>query len=332
MTRPITLVSLQWSDLPLDELARKASEWGYDGLELACLGDHFEVDKVLEDDAYIRNKKDLLAKYGLKCFAINSYFVGHSVCDYPIDSRHKGMLPDRVWGDGKTEGVRRRASEEMKNTARAAHRLGVGNVNGFTGSSVWTNLYWFPPVNQEYIDEGYRDFSTRWLPILDVFEEVGVKFGLEPHPTQIAYDTVTAQRALDAVDHHPQFGFNFDPSHLVLQMLNPVFFLEQFPERIFHVHIKDTRVQISGYGSILGSHLSYGDLRRDWDYVSPGRGDVNWDQIIRYLNQIGYRGPLSSEWEDSGMEREWGAAEALKLIRKHDFGSSDTAFDAAFTA
>ena len=331
MARPITLVTLQWSDIPLEVLAEKASEWGYDGLEIACLGEHFDVEKALEDDKYVMGRRDILEKHGLQCFAINSYFVGHSVCDYPIDDRHKGMLPERVWGDGKTDGVRRRAAEEMRNTARAARRLGVANVNGFVGSSVWTNLYWFPPVNDEVVDDGYRDFASRWLPILDVFKEMEVRFGLELHPTQIAYDIYTAQRALDAIGHHPCFGFNFDPSHLIFQMLNPAHFLQSFPEKIFHVHIKDTRLQVDGRSSILGSHLRHGDLRRGWDYVSPGRGDVNWDEIIRHLNRIGYQGPLSIEWEDSGMDREWGAEEALRVIRGHGFDTAHGAYDAHFT-
>jgi sugar phosphate isomerase/epimerase len=226
--------------------------------------------------------------------------------------------------------VRQRAAEDMKNTARAAKLFGVDVVNGFTGSSVWGKLYFFPPTSQADIDAGYKDFAERWLPILDVFEEEGVKFGLEVHPTEIAYDIVTARRALDALDNHPSFGFNFDPSHFVHQFIDPVFFIDEFPDRIFHMHVKDSRVQLNGRNSILSSHLDFGDPRRGWDFVSPGRGDVEWDQLIRALNRIGYQGPLSIEWEDSGMDREWGAQEALAMVRSQDFAPSAVAFDAAF--
>jgi len=332
MSRPITLFTGQWADLPLETLAQKASDWGFDGLELACWGDHFEVDKALEDDAYVKAKRDLLEKYGLKCFAISTHLVGQCVCDDPIDERHKGILPSRIWGDGDPEGVRQRAAEEMNNTARAARLFGVDIVNGFTGSSVWGKLYFFPPTSQADIDAGYKDFADRWLPILDVFKEEGVKFGLEVHPTEIAYDIITARRALDALDNHPNFGFNFDPSHFIHQFINPVFFIEEFPDRIFHMHVKDSRVQLNGRNSILSSHLDFGDPRRGWDFVSPGRGDVKWDHIVRALNRIGYEGPLSIEWEDSGMDREWGAPEALKMIRSQDFTPSAMAFDAAFAA
>lgn len=332
MSRPVTLFSGQWADLPLETLAEKVSEWGYDGLELACWGDHFEVDKALSDDNYVQSRWDILNKYNLKCFAISTHLVGQCVCDDPIDNRHKGILPGYIWGDGDPEGVRQRAAQEVMNTARAARLFGVDVVNGFTGSSVWSKIYFFPPTSQADIDVGYQDFAERWLPIMDVFDESNVKFGLEVHPTEIAYDIVTAQRALDALDGHPNFGFNFDPSHFIHQFVDPVMFIEEFPDRIYHVHVKDSRVQLNGRNSILSSHLDFGDPRRGWDFVSPGRGDVEWDPIIRALNRIGYQGPLSIEWEDTGMDRDWGAPEALEMVRSQDFAPSEVAFDAAFAS
>jgi sugar phosphate isomerase/epimerase len=332
MSRPVTLFTGQWADLPLEDLAKKVSDWGFDGLELACWGDHFEVDKALSDDGYVQSRWDILNKYDLKCFAISTHLVGQCVCDDPIDDRHKGILPGYVWGDGDPEGVRQRAAEEVMNTARAAKLFGVDVVNGFTGSSVWSKLYFFPPTSQADIDVGYDDFAKRWLPIMDVFAENEVKFGLEVHPTEIAYDIYTSQRTLAALDGHPNFGFNFDPSHFIHQFIDPVMFIDEFADRIFHVHVKDSRVQLNGRNSILSSHLDFGDPRRGWDFVSPGRGDVKWDPIVRALNRAGYQGPLSIEWEDSGMDRDWGAPEALEMIRSKDFAPSTVAFDAAFSS
>ncbi len=331
MARPVTLFTGQWADLPLETLAGKVGEWGFDGLELACWGDHFDVEQALSDDGYARQRRELLERHGLNCWAISNHLVGQCVCD-PIDERHKAILPPRIWSDGEPEGVRRRAAEEMQNTARAAKLFGVDRVNGFTGSSVWAKLYFFPPTSQDDIAAGYKDFADRWRPIMDVFQEQGVKFGLEVHPTEIAYDTITARRALDAIGDHPAFGFNFDPSHFIHQFLDPVTFIEEFPDRIYHVHVKDSRVQLTGRNSILSSHLDFGDPRRGWDFVSPGRGDVKWDPIVRALNRIGYDGPLSIEWEDSGMDREYGAREALATVRGQDFAPSSTAFDAAFAS
>jgi sugar phosphate isomerase/epimerase len=329
MPRPVTLFTGQWADLPLETLAQKVSEWGFDGLELACWGDHFEVDKALSQDGYVREKRDLLEKYNLQCWSISTHLVGQCVCD-PIDNRHKAILPDYVWGDGDPEGVRQRAAEEVKNTAKAAKLFGVDVVNGFTGSSVWAKLYFFPPTSQADIDAGYDDFAKRWTPIFEAFQESGVKFGLEVHPTEIAYDIITMERALDAVDQHPAFGVNFDPSHLIHQFVDPVEFIHAFPDRIYHVHVKDSKVRLTGRNSILSSHLDFGDPRRGWDFVSPGHGDVKLDPIVRALNRIGYEGPLSIEWEDSGMDREFGAQESLAVVRKADFAPSSVAFDAAF--
>ena len=331
MSRPVTLFTGQWADLTLEDVAKKASAWGFDGLELACWGDHFEVDKALESDKYVKGRWDILNKYNLKCFAISTHLVGQCVCD-PIDTRHKSILSARLWGNGDPEGVRQRCAEEVKATAKAAKLMSVKTVNGFTGSSVWGKLYFFPPTSQADIDVGYNDFAERWLPIFDAFQAEGVRFALEVHPTEIAYDTITAQRAVNAVKGHPAFGFNFDPSHFIHQFLNPVTFIEEFPTRIFHCHVKDSRLQLTGRNSILSSHLDFGDPRRGWDFVSPGRGDVKWDPIVRAFNRIGYQGPLSIEWEDSGMDREWGAPEALAMIRKQDFAASAVAFDAAFSS
>jgi sugar phosphate isomerase/epimerase len=329
MPRPLTLFTGQWADLPLVDVCRKASDFGYQGLELACWGDHFEINKAADDPHYSAAKRDVLDRFDLECHAISSHLVGQAVCDR-IDERHRAILPPHVWGDGDPAGVHRRAAEDMKNAARAAQQLGVGVVNGFTGSSIWHLVYSFPPVPETMIDEGFRQFADRWNPILDVFGECGVRFALEVHPTEIAFDLVTARRALDALGNRDEFGFNFDPSHLLWQGVDPVEFLREFPDRIYHVHVKDAVVTLNGKSGILGSHLNFGDPRRGWDFRSPGRGGVQFEEIIRALNQIGYEGPLSVEWEDSGMDREHGAREACEFVRRLDFEPSGAAFDAAF--
>jgi len=329
MPRPVTLFTGQWADLPLAKLAEMASAWGYDGLELACWGDHFEVDRALSEDSYCRRQRDLLAEHGLGCWAISNHLVGQAVSD-PVDTRHKAILPGRVWGDGEPEGVNERAGEEMVATAEAAKALGVGVVNGFTGSPIWHKLYFFPPTGQAEIDAGYREFAGRWAPILDAFKKQGVRFALEVHPTEIAYDVHTFERAIAAVGAHPAFGANFDPSHLVWQGIDPVRFIDRFADRIFHVHVKDVAQTLDGASSILASHLPFGDPRRGWDFRSPGRGDVDFEGIVRALNRARYAGPLSVEWEDSAMAREHGAFEAVGFVRSIDFDPAAGAFDAAF--
>ncbi len=329
MARPVTLFTGQWADLSLDDLAKLTKGFGYDGLELACWGDHFDVAQATADAGYAKKKRDQLEKQGLQCHAISTHLVGQAVCDV-IDARHKAILPPHVWGDGKPDGVNKRAAEDLKNTARAAQKFGVGIVNGFTGLSIWPLLYSFPPVPDSMIDAGFKQFAERWNPILDVFGECGVRFALEVHPTEIAFDIHTARRALDALGNREEFGFNFDPSHLIWQGVDPVEFIREFPDRIYHVHVKDAIVTLNGRSGILSSHLNFGDPRRGWDFRSPGRGGVNFEEIIRALNKIDYAGPLSVEWEDSGMDRQHGAKEACEFVRKLDFAPSKLAFDAAF--
>ena len=329
MARPITLFTGQWADLPFEEVARLAGEWGYDGLEIACWGDHFEVDRALAENDYVDRKREQLAKHNLQVFVISNHLVGQAVCD-PIDARHRAVLPPDVWGDGNPEGVRRRAAERMKDTARAAAQFGVELVTGFTGSSVWHLIYSFPPNDFAAVERGYEEFAERWGPIIDVFDGEGVRFALEVHPTEIAYDFVTTQKTLDAVDRREGFGINFDPSHLVHQFLDPAAFVEEFGDRIYHVHVKDSRKTLTGRRSIIASHLDFGAPERGWDFVSPGHGDVDFEGVVRALNRIGYDGPLSIEWEDSGMDRDWGAPDALAFTRRIDFTPSTVAFDAAF--
>jgi sugar phosphate isomerase/epimerase len=327
MARPITLFTGQWADLPLAELAPRAAGWGFDGLELACWGDHFEVDRALAEPDYVEARRGLLEQEGLNVWAVGAHLVGQATCD-PIDERHRAIVPPEIWGDGEPEGVRTRAAERMKDTARAAARLGVRQVNGFTGSPVWHLLYSFPPNDPAAIDRGYEEVAERWGPILDVFAAEGVRFGLEVHPTEIAYDFVTTRRLLAVLDH-PSFGINLDPSHFIPQFLDPAAYALEFADRIFHVHMKDSKRRLDGRRSILGSHLDFGAEQRGWDFVSLGHGDVDFDELIRALNRIGYTGPLSVEWEDSGMDREFGAAEAAAFVRRSDFAPSSVAFDAA---
>ena len=333
MPREIALLTAQWADLPFETVCKLASEWGFDGLEIACWGDHFDVHRALTEPDYIAGRKEILERYNLKTWALANHLAGQAVCDNPIDERHRGILPDRIWGDGDAEGVRQRAAEEMKNTARAAALMGVPVVVGFTGSSIWHTVAMFPPVPVEMIERGYQDFADRWNPIIDVFDEVGVKFAHEVHPSEIAYDYWTTKRALEAIGHREGFGLNFDPSHFMWQDLDPVGFLLEFKDRVYHVHLKESKRKLDGRNGRLGSHLPWADPRRGWDFVTTGHGDVPWEDIFRMLNYIDFQYSMSVEWEDAGMDRMLGAPDALAFVRKlAEISPSERAFDAAFSS
>lgn len=286
--------------------------------------------KALSVEGYLDAFRHDLYTNDLQLHAISAHLVGQAVCDR-IDERHRAILPARIWGDGDPEGVRVRAASELRATAMIAKRLGVPVVNGFTGSSIWHLLYSFPPASDEMISAGYADFARRFVPILDHFHAEGVKFALEVHPTEIAFDIVSARRALAAVGNHPAFGFNYDPSHFGYQGVDYLRFLDEFAERIFHVHMKDVwwsdRPTAAG---VFGGHTNFGAPDRNWDFRSPGRGRIDFEEIVRRLNRIRYRGPLSVEWEDSGMDRLHGAKEACDFVRRLDFPPSAIAFDGQF--
>jgi sugar phosphate isomerase/epimerase len=327
MSRLVTLYTLQWGDLPLETVCEKAKSFGYDGLELG-LPNHVDVRRT--DAAYYDGIKNLLGKYGLELRTISTHLIGQAVCDN-IDFRHQSILPDYIWGDGNPEGVRQRASEELIRTAHAAKALGANTVVGFTGSSIWQYLYSFPPVPASLIEDGYKDFAKRFTPILDEYQKLGIRFALEVHPTEIAFDTVTAQRALDAVNGHPAFGFNYDPSHFGYQGVDYVDFIYRFAERIFHVHMKDVYWSSTPKpAGVFGGYVTFGDHRRFWNFRSLGHGCINFEEIIRALNAIAYQGPLSIEWEDSAMDREAGAKESCEFTKRLDFQPSAHAFDAVF--
>ena len=329
MARPVTLFTGQWADLTFETVAAKAKSFGYDGIELACWGDHFDVNKA-QDKKYCDDRQAVLARHGLKTWAISTHLVGQAVCDN-IDERHKAILPPHVWGNGKPDDVRKRAADEVIKAAYAAKNLGVSVVNGFTGSKIWSLLYSFPPVSDAQIEDGFADFARRWTPILDEFKKCKVKFGLEVHPTEIAFDIVSAERALAAIDRRPEFGFNYDPSHLGYQGVDYVGFIRKFADRIYHVHMKDVYWSDKPTeAGVFGGHTKFGDPRRFWEFRSLGRGSINFERIIRALNDANYQGPLSVEWEDIGMDREHGAAEACAFLRRVDFAPSKVAFDAAF--
>jgi sugar phosphate isomerase/epimerase len=342
MPRPVTLVTGQWTDLPFPEMLKLAKQMGYDGLELPCSGDHFDAHEALADDRYVKRKWEMLQEAGLKCFAVSAHLIGQAVCDR-IDGRHKAILPAHVWGDGEPEAVRRRAAEEMKLVVHAVRKffdaapaevkkdLKRTVITGFTGSSIWHLVYSFPPVLPNQLEDGFKDFADRFHPIFDVFDQNNVLFALEVHPTEIAFDIASAQMAIDAVGGRKTFGFNYDPSHFVYQGVDYVQFIRELGSRIYHAHMKDAWFSpVPRRSGVFGGHLPFGHPERYWEFRSLGHGSINFEEIIRNLNFIGYDGPLSVEWEDQNMDRIHGATESAAYIRRLNFSRSDIVFDAQF--
>jgi len=326
MARPVTLVGGQWADLPFDTLCAKVKSFGYDGIELATWGDQINPKKAAEDSEYVKERKNILSKYGLNAWAISGHIAGQCVGDH-WDPRLDGFAPAAL--AGQPEKIREWAIQEMKYIVQAAKNLGIGVVTGFMGSPIWKYWYSFPQTTEKMVADGFKEIVDLWTPIFDEFDKHNLKFALEVHPTEIAFDYYTAERLLKEFNYRKTLGFNFDPSHLIWQGVSPHIFLRDFADRIYHVHMKDAVVNLDGKAGILGSHITFGDTRRGWNFVSLGHGTVDFEKIIRELNAMNYTGPLSVEWEDSGMEREYGAREACEFVKKINFAPSSLAFDDA---
>lgn len=318
MPRTLLLSSAPWTDLPLEDLARKAAEFGYQGLELACWGDHFEVQRALAESAYSQEKLELLNRLDLTVPVLCNRRVGQAVSDR-IDTRHQAILPDYVWGDGEPEGVSQRAAEEMMATVRAAQQLGASVVTGLCGSALWPSVAGFPEPTQSYIEAGLRDFAHQWNPILDVCAETGIQFAVEVGAGQIAFDFYSAERVLGILGGRHDFGFCVDPSRLLWQGIDPAEFVRAFGAHVLHVHIRDGSIHLNGRSGLLNSYLPENDHRRGYSARAPGRGGVDWEGFMRALNAVGYEGPLSVEWDDAGINRDFGAEEACRFVQRLDF-------------
>lgn len=317
MSRPVLLFTGTWTDLPMEEVAALAGSWQYQGLELAAWGRHFETQRSLADPDYGPGLLETLQRHGLPHLVLSCHRSGTAVCDPPSAGLRR-LLPDYVWGDGDPEGIRQRAAEEVLETARAAAGLGVSVISGFTGSPIWARAFGYPRLTPAEVREGLGEFARRWRPILDEFRDLGLRFALEVHPGQIAFDIASAEMALEAVDGCPEFGFTLDPAHLAWQGIDPSAFVRRFPDRIYHVHARDIVIRQDGARGFLNGYLPGGHPGRGWDFRSLGRGHLDWEELIRALNHAAYHGPLSVEAVDPYLDRGTAAEEGLPFLRRFD--------------
>ncbi len=321
MARPVTLFSGQWADLPFEKFCEKAKSFGYEGVELACCGDHLDLEKAAGDPQYIEDRKTILKNHDLKIIAIGTQLIGR--CIGEADPRLNPSAPSNI--AGKPEEIRKWAVHQMKLAAAAAKNLGVKIVTGTMGSPIWTD--WYSSANEQTIAGAFKQIIDIWSPIFDEFDKHGIKFALEVQPAEIAFDYYTAERLLKEFKNRKTLGFNFNPAHLIWQGILPHLFIRDFSSKIVHVCMKDAGVTLDGRAGLLGSYFAAGDVKRGWNFRSPGHGDIDFESIIRELNAVNYKGALSVEWEDFGMNRELGAKEACIFVKGINFSPLNTASD-----
>jgi sugar phosphate isomerase/epimerase len=301
-----------YNEKPLEEVAKYVAGLGYDMVELAAwrASNHLDIDKVLTDKSYRTNLLSMLKGYNLEISAISNHLDGQMILG-PLDWTTDGWAPVKDPAEKVKWAIQR-----MKDTARAAAALGVPVVVGFTGSQVWGHWYSFPEENLKAYEDAWKVFAERWHPILDVFKQEGVKFALEVHPTEIAYNIETAGDCLKAIDNRVEFGFNYDPSHFVWQMIDPVIFIKKFGDRLYHAHAKDSELQedeIARSGVIPNGPWARPD--RGFRFRVPGWGNTNWRRIMTALLSVGYDYVLSYEHEDPVMSREDGCEKNIEFLK-----------------
>jgi len=305
----IGIFTILFNELNLEKVLEYVSKLGYEAVEIAAWkgSNHINIEKVLSGGA--TEYKRTIEKYGLMISALSNHLEGQLVLGPHDESTDE-------WFKGASEEKVKYGMERMKKTAEAAAALDVPVVNGFVGSPNWGAWYIFPPAYEKIFEKGFELFAERWGEILDHFAAHGVKFAHEVHPQEQAYNIETAERAIKAINGKREFGFNFDPSHLIWQSIDPVIFIKKFGDRIYHAHAKDAELVKENLP--VSGCIPTGSWRRPdrgFRFRVVGWGDVNWKRILTAFVEVGYDYVLSYEHEDPVMSREDGCEKCIAFLK-----------------
>ncbi len=314
----IIIFSNGWTDTPLEDWFSRVNEWGYHGVELATWGEHFSVEQHLANPDYTPEIHELLQNNDLHQNILAVHRLGTAVGDH-LDERYQKLLPSFIWGSGKPIEVRDRAIEAMHMLIPVAKSLGVSLISGFMGSPIWHIVNGWPLASPDYIRQHLESLVELWQPILSEFQQNGLRFALEVHPGQIAFDWHSTEVILEAFSDFSCFGLTLDPSHLLWQGIDPVEFIRHFSKHIFHIHVKDVTLNLNGRQGILNGYLPATSAQRGWQFRSPGRGDIDWENLFRATREIPYDGLFSFEYGDADMDRDHAAGEAIDFIERFLF-------------
>jgi len=299
-----------FNEWPFEKVLTYVAKLGYETVEIACWkgSTHIDIDRIVAGEA--TRYRRLVEDHGLTISGLSNHLEGQLVLG-PHDASTD------AWYRGSPEAKVEYGMARMKRTAEAAAALDIPVVNGFIGAPNWGAWYVFPPGNEQLFEQGFELFAERWGEILDVFADHGIKFAHEVHPQQQAYNIETAEHAVKAIGGRKEFGFNFDPSHLVWQGIDPVVFIKRFGSRIYHAHAKDAELvrenlAVSGVLS-TGSWMRAG---RGFRFRVVGWGDVEWKRVMTAMLEVGYDYVLSYEHEDPVMSREDGCEKCLSFLKR----------------
>jgi len=309
----------------LEGMAAWAGKLGFKGIQIPTWDSRlFDLQKAAETDGYCEEILDIAGRAGIAITELSTHLQGQLVASHPAyDPLLAGFAPSELAGDAKER--QQWAVQQLMWAAKASQKLGLKAHATFSGAFAWPFFYPFPQRPAGLNDEGFKELGSRWLPILHAFDEVGVDLCFELHPAEDLHDGVTFERFLHAVGDHPRANILFDPSHMVLQQMDYLGFIDIYHERIRAFHVKDAEYHASARSGVYGGYQDWID--RAGRFRSLGDGQVDFGQIFSKLAQYDYPGWAVLEWECCIKHPEAGAAEGAPFIRKHIIRVTDRAFD-----
>lgn len=265
-------------ELSLDEVLAEAAAQGYDCVEVMC----WPVGKSERKYAGVTH-------IDVNDFTPSAAADVNALCrKHGVSISGLGYYPNILSASAEEGAV---ATAHLKKVFAAARLLGLNVVNTFIGADPRRNS-----------DENFARFREVWPDLIRAAEDQGVKVGIEncpmlftwdewPAGKNLAYSPAIWRRMFEAIPT-PSFGLNYDPSHLVWQMMDYIRPIYDFRDRLLHVHAKDMRVEREKLNEV-------GILGLGWSTPKiPGLGEIDWNRFVSALTDVGYRGPVCVEVED----------------------------------
>ena len=309
----------------LEGLAQWAASLGYKALQIPC--NHpgiFDLPRAASSQTYCDEVRGLLQEKGLCISELSTHLEGQLVAVHPAhDAAFDNFAPASV--RGRREARTAWATEQVTLAAAASQNLGLRAHATFSGSLAWPYIYPWPPHNPQLFEEAFAELARRWQPLLDIYDRHGIDLCYELHPGEDLHDGVTFERFLERVDHHPRCNILFDPSHLHLQHIDYLQFIDIYHARIKAFHVKDAEFVSNGRSGVYGGYQRWID--RAGRFRSPGDGQIDFKGIFSRLAQYNYDGWAVLEWECCLKEAETGAREGAEFIRRHIIPVAEHAFD-----
>lgn len=309
----------------LDGMAGWAAGLGYVGIQIPSWdGRLFDLARAAESTDYCDEILGIAARHGLAITELSTHLQGQLVASHPaFDALLDGFAPANLAGDAK--GKSAWAVQQLLHAAKASRNLGLTAHATFSGALAWPFFYPWPQRPAGLIDEAFKELARLWLPILNAFDEAGVDVCYELHPGEDLHDGATFERFLAAVGDHPRANILFDPSHMILQQLDYLAFLDLYHERIRAFHVKDAEFHSSGRAGVYGGYQDWID--RPGRFRSLGDGQIDFGGVFTKMAQYDYPGWAVVEWECCIKHPEAGAAEGAVFVRDHIIRVTDRAFD-----